>query len=88
MWRASRFPPPECLEARALPPKNGLGLNDLRRTDQPSLDAQSSSRPIEAGDRTQPDRIIASNNDDRNGRRSRLGGESRTVPPVATIRTT
>src|SRR5262249_15925779 len=39
MWRASRFPPPECLEARALPPKNGLQPNDLRRTDQPSLDA-------------------------------------------------
>jgi hypothetical protein len=39
MWRASRFPPPECLEACALPPKNGLRLNDLRRTDQPSLDA-------------------------------------------------
>jgi len=39
MWRASRFPPPECLEAGALPPKNGLRLNDLRRTDQSSLDA-------------------------------------------------
>ena len=39
MWRASRFPPPECLEAGALPPKNGLRLNDLRRTDQLSLDA-------------------------------------------------
>ena len=39
MWRVSRFPPPECREARALPPKNGLRLNDLRRTDQPSLDA-------------------------------------------------
>jgi hypothetical protein len=33
--------------------------------------------PIEAGDQTQPDRIIASNKDDRNGRRGRLGGESR-----------
>jgi hypothetical protein len=30
----SRFPPPERLEARAVPPKNGLRLNDLRRTEQ------------------------------------------------------
>src|SRR5215469_17742041 len=36
---AHRDPPPKCLEARALPPKNGLRLNVLRRTDQPSLDA-------------------------------------------------
>src|SRR5262245_56787215 len=35
---AHRDPPP-ALKARALPPKNGLRLNDLRRTDQPSLDA-------------------------------------------------
>ena len=29
-----RFPAPECCEARAVPPKDGLRLNDLRRTEQ------------------------------------------------------
>jgi hypothetical protein len=47
---AARFPPPEQLEARAVPPKNSLWLNNLRRTEQarPEPGHQYQQRPVTA----------------------------------------
>jgi hypothetical protein len=52
-------------------------MSALRSLKQNVHPGRIAARPIEAGDQTQPDRIIAGNKDDRNGRSGRLGGESR-----------
>ena len=65
-------------------------LQPLRRQlDREEVDARRvAARPVEAGDKTELDRVVADDEDDRDRRGRRLGRERRRVPPVAAITAT
>ena len=62
-----------------------FAVNSLREEIDPR---EVAARPVEAGDKTEPDRVVADSEDDGDRRGCRLGRECRRGAPVAAITAT